>query len=103
MSGTFLPGPSELTAELPLLDSALVQELKKHINSELCACVACPRDLKEEVGKGRGMLWKEMRSVQMLAYPHFGLSLCLRFHSQGLPELSRQLHVVAVVVKTGIS
>lgn len=49
------------------------------------------------------MLWKEMRSFQMLAYPHFGLSLGLRFHSQGLPELSRQLHVVAVVAKTAIS
>lgn len=64
--------------------------------------MACPRDLKPEVGKEGGMLWKEM-SIQMLAYPHFGLSLGLRFHSQRLPELSRQLHVVAVVVKTGIS
>lgn len=49
------------------------------------------------------MFWKDMRSVHLLAYPHFGLSLGLRFHSQGLPELSRQLHVVAVVVKTAIS
>lgn len=39
----------------------------------------------------------------MLAYPHFGLSLGLCFHSQGLTEFSRQLHVVAVAVKTGIS
>lgn len=34
-----------------------------------------------------------------MAYPHFGLSLGLRFHSQGLANFSRQLHVVAVVVK----
>lgn len=34
-----------------------------------------------------------------MAYPRFGLSLGLCFHSQGLPDFNRELHVVAVVVR----
>lgn len=36
-----------------------------------------------------------------MAYPHFGLSLGLCFHGQGLPDFSRQLHIVAAVKRKG--
>lgn len=59
MSAMFLPGPSELTTELPLLDSALVQELKETSQPRpVCLC-GTHRDLQPEVGKGGGMLQKE--------------------------------------------
>lgn len=50
-------------------------------------------------GKGRREALEGDGRYSELAYPHFGLSLGLRFHSEGLPDFSRQLHVVAVVVK----
>lgn len=50
-------------------------------------------------GKGKRDALEGDGRYSGLAYPHFGLSLGLRFHSQGLPDFSRQLHVVAVVVR----
>lgn len=50
-------------------------------------------------GKGRRDTLEGDENYSELAYPHFGLSLGLRFHSQRLLDFSGQLHVVAVVVK----
>lgn len=50
-------------------------------------------------GKGRRDALEGVKRSSGLAYPHFGLPLGLCFHRQGLPDFSRQLHVVAVVVR----
>lgn len=51
------------------------------------------------VGKGKRDALEGDERSSVLAYPHFGLPLGFCFHGQGLLDFSRQLHIVAVVVK----
>lgn len=61
--------------------------------------MVCSKDLKLGWGKGKSDALKGDGRSSVFAYPHFGLPLGFCFHGQGLLDFSRQLHVVAVVVK----
>jgi len=82
-----------------LLDTALEQELKETYLPRAVPFCGVSQGPQTRGGKGgRDALAGDGKYLG-LAYPHFGLSLGLCFHSQGLPDFSRQLHVVTVVVR----